>query len=249
MFFTTIIALLFCISAGNINGLEHCPGVSSESQEDFKWKYDAAPIVAYGTVSEIKNKDVKLDIKCTLKGTFTVSTIEVSQFAEVSNISECHYLTMNKHYIIFLESMTTTGSDSKTLYRLSDMEEIEINSNTVKNFLNDECDDEDDHGIEMTIFYYDNNSKCGQFNAICNQITKTSILELNYSQLKKTSTFLGGYKKILGVPNMSSKDDDIISSKHGGGVSDDEYRNIGTIATIWMPIIMVITGLTMIFNI
>jgi len=130
MFFTTIIALLFCISAGNINGLEHCPGVSSESQEDFKWKYDAAPIVAYGTVTEIKNNnaklEVKLEVKCTLKGQLTVSTLELSQFSDVSNLTECHYLTANKNYIVFVESMKTTGSDSKTIYRLSDMEEIEI---------------------------------------------------------------------------------------------------------------------------
>jgi hypothetical protein len=65
--------------------------------------------------------------------------------------------------------MKTTGNDGKTLYRLADMEEIEINSNTVNNFLNDECDDEDDYGIDMTIFYADNSLKCGQFTATCNR--------------------------------------------------------------------------------
>ncbi len=60
-------------------------------------------------------------------------------------------------------------TDSKTIYRLADMEEIEINSNTVNNFLNEECADEDDFGIEMTIFYADNNLKCGKFTATCNR--------------------------------------------------------------------------------
>jgi hypothetical protein len=68
--------------------------------------------------------------------------------------------------------MKTAGSDGKVLYRLADMEEIEINSNTVTNFLNEECADEDDYGIEMTIFYFNNNLKCGQFTAICNRSYK-----------------------------------------------------------------------------
>jgi len=56
MFSSTTIALLFCISIANINALERCPGASNESQEDFKWKKDAAPIVAYGTVTDVKKK-------------------------------------------------------------------------------------------------------------------------------------------------------------------------------------------------
>jgi hypothetical protein len=85
------------------------------------------------------------------------------------NLTECHYLTTNKQYVVFLESMKTGSSDGKILYRLADMEEIEINSNTVSNFLNEECTDEDDYGIEMTIFYFNNNLKCGQFSAVCNR--------------------------------------------------------------------------------
>jgi hypothetical protein len=65
--------------------------------------------------------------------------------------------------------MKTSGADSKTLYRLADMEEIEINSNSITNFLSDECDEEDDYGIDMSIFYFDNNLKCGQFTATCNR--------------------------------------------------------------------------------
>jgi len=64
--------------------------------------------------------------------------------------------------------MKTTGADSKSLYKLADMEEIEINGNTLKNFMNNECDDEDDYGIEMTVFYADNNSKCNKLTATCN---------------------------------------------------------------------------------
>ena len=88
--------------------------------------------------------------------------------AEVTNVTECHYLTANKNYIVFFESMKTTGPDSRNIYRLADMEEIEVNGNTARNFMNDECADEDDFGIEMTIFYADNSLKCNKFTATCN---------------------------------------------------------------------------------
>jgi hypothetical protein len=66
--------------------------------------------------------------------------------------------------------MKTTGADAKSLYKLADMEEIEINGNTLKNFMNNECDDEDDYGIEMTVFYAENNNnlKCNKLTATCN---------------------------------------------------------------------------------
>jgi len=247
MIFPTILALLFCISAGSINGLEHCQGPSNESQDDFKWKHDAAPIVAYVTATEVKNNNAKLEVKCLLKGQLTVSTLDVPQFSDVANISECHYLTANKNYVVFLDSMKTPGSD-KMIFKLSDMEEIEITSTTVNNFLTEECNDEEDNDIDMTMFAYDNNLKCGQFNAVCNKMTKASILNLNYPPLTKTSTFLGGIKKTVAIPKMD--DDEGISSKHGsGGMSDSKYRSMGTIATIWMPMIVFITGLTMMFNI
>jgi hypothetical protein len=79
MLFRTTIVLFLCIFTVSINGLERCPGVSSESQEDFKWKYDAAPIVAYGTVSDVKNNIATLKISCTLKGQLLVSTVELTQ--------------------------------------------------------------------------------------------------------------------------------------------------------------------------
>jgi len=239
--------LLFCIFAANINALERCPGPAIDSQEDFQWKYTAAPIVAYGTVTDVKNNMVTLKISCTLKGQLPVSTVELSQIPDVLNLTECHYLTTNKNYVVFLESMKTAGSDGKTLYRLADMEEIEINSNTVNSFLNDECADDEDHGIEMTIFYADNNLKCGQFTATCNTQTKTAIAALTYSPLSKTATFLGGFKKTLSVPHMDPNADGTIGTKQGTG--DEHYRSTATIAAIWMPIIVFITGLTMMFNI
>jgi hypothetical protein len=93
--------------------------------------------------------------------------IVFSRLADVMNTTECHYLAANKNYIVFLESMKPTGSNSKNIYRLADMEEIEINRDTVTNYIKDECEDEDDYGIEMTMFYYDNNLKCGHFTANC----------------------------------------------------------------------------------
>jgi hypothetical protein len=79
MLFSTTIGLVFCIFVVSINGLERCPGASNESQEDFKWKYDTAPIVAYGTVSDVKNTLVSFKISCVLKGQIIVPTVEVTQ--------------------------------------------------------------------------------------------------------------------------------------------------------------------------
>jgi hypothetical protein len=79
MFIPTIIALLFCISTVSINALEHCSGASAESQDEFKWKYDTAPIVAYGLVSDLKNNLATFQVSCILKGQLPVSTVELSQ--------------------------------------------------------------------------------------------------------------------------------------------------------------------------
>lgn len=89
--------------------------------------------------------------------------------AEVLNLTECHYLKASKEYVVFIESMKTTGSESKTVYKLADLEEIEITGESAKLFLESECDDEEDHGIEMTIFYYKDNLKCNQLTATCNR--------------------------------------------------------------------------------
>ena len=76
-------------------------------------------------------------------------------------------------------------------------------------------------------------------------MNKPSILALTYAPLSKSTTFLGGFKKVLEVPKMSSNDDDMISGKQNG---DDKYRGAATMGMAWMPLVMAITGLTMIFN-
>jgi hypothetical protein len=86
----------------------------------------------------------------------------------VTNLSQCHYLMPSKTYIVFLQETKSNASDSKKFYELAPMEEIEINSDTMKRFLNDECADEDDYGIDMTMFFHENNRQCGQFTAKCN---------------------------------------------------------------------------------
>lgn len=48
------------------------------------------------------------------------------------------------------------------------MEEIEITRNSVTKFIDNECSDEDDYGIPMTILYANSNNKCGKFEVICN---------------------------------------------------------------------------------
>jgi hypothetical protein len=48
------------------------------------------------------------------------------------------------------------------------MEEIEITRNSITKFIDNECSDEDDYGIPMTILYTDSNNKCNKFEAICN---------------------------------------------------------------------------------
>ncbi len=77
------------------------------------------------------------------------------------------------------------------------------------------------------------------------EATKASILALNYPPLSKTTTFLGGFKKTLEVPNMA---DEAISGKQGGSISDEQYRSSATIPTIWIPFMVLITGLVMKFN-
>jgi len=247
MYFSTIIALLFCISAVSINGLETCKGPSTDAADDFKPKYEAAPIVVYGTVSDIKDKEVTLKVNCSLKDPLPVTSVEVQQFGEVQNLTDCHYLTVNKNYIVFLQAMKQPNPNSKNRYTLVDMEEIEVTPNSLENFLRDECDDEEDYGIEMTIFYADEKTQCGRLTATCNELTKTALRNRSYAQLPKTATFIAGYKKSLPVPKMRDDDNGTISGKHGG-IGDEAGRGSATITTIWMPLIVFITGLTMLFN-
>lgn len=80
------------------------------------------------------------------------------------------------------------------------------------------------------------------------EMNKPTILSLTYAPLSKSTTFLGGFKKVLEVPKMSSNEDDTIAGKQNGGVGDDKYRGAATMRMAWMPLVMAIAGLTMIFN-
>lgn len=79
MFYRTIIALFIGILTVNIHAAEKCPGVSNDSIEDFKDKYDLAPIVVYGKVTGVEKDIATLEVKCTLKGALPVSTLELTQ--------------------------------------------------------------------------------------------------------------------------------------------------------------------------
>jgi hypothetical protein len=68
------------------------------------------------------------------------------------------------------------------------IEEIEITSNSLAKFLDDECSDEDDYGIPMIIFYADINNKCGKFQVICNGLYR----KLNTT--RKEKNFFRRYK-------------------------------------------------------
>ena len=78
--------------------------------------------------------------------------------------------------MVFLQTVKTGQAGNTLVYGLANLEEIEVNADTVNKFLAEECDDEDDHGIEMTMFYYDNNRRCGQFSAVCNGQCPPSFL-------------------------------------------------------------------------
>ena len=86
----------------------------------------------------------------------------------MTNRTECHYLAANRKYLVFVESVTTVAPEKKIVYRLADREEIEIDRNTQQKFFDEECHDNDDHGMPMTIFYADSNNKCDRFTATCN---------------------------------------------------------------------------------
>jgi len=247
MFSKTTIVILLCVLAANIAALEHCPGASDDSYEDLGWKYTASPIVAYGTPISTTKDILTFKVSCTLKGQLNTMTLELTQTGEVANLTECHYMMVNKNYIIFLESATTTttGVDSKNAYRLAKMEEIEVNSNTAKKFLDDECSDTEDYGIEMTIFYTDANNKCDRFTAVCSEQNRASILALEYSPLDKKSMILGGMKKKLDVPASDLVDHidvntgERISGKNRGGMGDEILRKSnGIIIEMMLPMIM-----------
>ncbi|CAF1069590.1 unnamed protein product [Adineta ricciae] len=238
------LALVFCISAVNVRALDLCKGSSSDAQEEFQWKLDNAPIVVYGTATEVKNQNVTFTINCVLKGSLPVNKIYLGQPTDVLNVTECHYLAPNRNYIVFLESTQTIGAGSTTIYKFANMEEIEVNANTAKNFMDEECADQDDEGIEMTMFFASDKLQCNKFTATCNAANKKAILAQTYPPLTTGTTFLGGYKKVLGVP---SENDAAISSKTNGGIGD-EVRNAAAMSTISISMIISFVVLLMKFR-
>ena len=60
-----------------------------------------------------------------------------------------------------------TAPNDKITYTLMNMEEIEVTANSVNAFISEECDDEEDHGIDMTIFYYAQQRQCGKLVTKC----------------------------------------------------------------------------------
>ncbi len=78
--------------------------------------------------------------------------------------------------------------------------------------------------------------------------TKTLILNLDYPPLTKTSIFIGGLKYAIPVPRMAETENGMISGKQGIFADDKALRSTATISTIFMPIVVIITILTMIFN-
>jgi len=82
MFYRLAIALVFCFVAVNsqVQSLQRCTGPASDSQDDFELKYNAAPIVAFGKVTEVKGNKATFTVSCTLKGDLSVSLITFEQF-------------------------------------------------------------------------------------------------------------------------------------------------------------------------
>lgn len=85
----------------------------------------------------------------------------------MTNITECHYLALNKSYIIFLQPAKTNFDESKPVYELANIEEIEIDDGTLTKFATSECSDKQHYGVELTLFYFDDSRKCGQLNTVC----------------------------------------------------------------------------------
>ena len=84
----SIITVIVCLSVFQLHAAEKCPGPAlSESQEDFKWKFDAAPIVAYGTVASVTNNVAKFQITCLLKGQVPLAELDVPQLSRNDKIA------------------------------------------------------------------------------------------------------------------------------------------------------------------
>jgi hypothetical protein len=80
-----------------------------------------------------------------------------------------------KAYVIFIDSLTTTGPESQIVYRLADMEEIEINRHTAKTFLDLQCRDDADYRSSMIVFYADQTNTCKQFTVTCTSDSSIAV--------------------------------------------------------------------------
>jgi len=252
MFLPTTIALLLCLSTTSIFAFEKCPGAANDAYEDFEWKYATAPTIAYGTVSSV-NKDVVIfKVICAPKGQLTTGqTLELAQPTEAANYTECHYLTANKNYVAFVEPKTPT---EKNAYKLANMEEIEVTSNLAKQYLDDQCEDSDDHGIELTVFYTNGVDKCADFKVVCNDKNRASLLDLKFAPLDSKSIILGVTRKTVPVTNGNydySEDDSekVLGKKKDGGIGDERFRNNGgRLTTALMSMGMFVAGVTLLYN-
>jgi len=252
MFLPTTIALLLCLSTASIFALDKCPGAANDAYEDFEWKYAAAPMIAYGTASSVNNNVVTFKVICSVKGELTTGqTLELAQPTEAANYTECHYLAASKNYVVFVEPKTPT---EKKAYQLAHMEEIEVTNTLAKQYLDDQCEDSDDHGIELTVFYTNGVDKCGDFKVVCNDKNRASLLDLKFAPLDAKSIILGITRKTVPVTNGNydySEDDSekVLGKKKDGGIGDERFRNHGGLTTALMSMVMFVAGLTLLYNI
>ena len=101
--------------------------------------------------------------------------------ADVKNKSECHYLAPKKSYIVFLQVLKMNTDDAKPVYGLANIEEIEINDETLSKFVDGECKDKEQYGRQLTLFYYDNSRKCSQLDTVCDGKDFEFMLIVNFT--------------------------------------------------------------------
>lgn len=197
-----------------------CRGPSENSHLDFRSKFDPSSIVAFGKVTEVNETSVVFNVSCSIKGRVIDGSLEFVQPHQVTNSSQCHYLTRSKTYLIFLDSMTTMEPEIVTIYRLDDREEIEINENLPKKFLEENCQKKNHYGNSLTIFYADQTNQCKRMTITCNEKLDESIGNFYRNPLTRTKTFLGGFRN----ENFDETKNEI-SGKTGGVIGDETFRN------------------------
>ena len=142
-----------------------------EQQLKWKTKMLRLPSTAYLKVHYQSTKSISVNQVRRQKSRSSLyqnKYLSLSILADVLNVTECHYLAPSRNYIVFLESTQTIGAGSTTIYKFANMEEIEVNADTAKNFMDEECADEEDEGIEMTMFFASDKLQCNKFTAKCN---------------------------------------------------------------------------------